>query len=75
MCNELAVATREMGSEINTNTIFYSESNGRQADPYYNLNREIIKSFKDFVYLGSDRSENACEENEIQRRNCQAHIA
>jgi hypothetical protein len=66
----LAIATKEMGLEINTNkTKLLIQS--RRADKQINsitLMGETIEAVKDFVYLGSNLSVNAGEENEIQRR-------
>jgi hypothetical protein len=73
--NELAIATKEMGLEINTNkTKLLTQS--RRADKQTHsitLMGKTIEAVKDFVYLRSNLSANAGEENEIQRRTGQAN--
>jgi hypothetical protein len=71
----LAIAAKEMGLEINTNkTKLLIQS--RRADKQIHsitLMGETIEAVKEFVYLGSNLSANAGEENEIQRRIGQAN--
>jgi sorting nexin-29 len=73
--NKLAIAAKEMGSEIKKNKtklLIQSQRADKQIHSI-TLMREMIEAVKDFVYLGPNLSANAGEENEIQRRTGQAN--
>jgi sorting nexin-29 len=67
--NELAIAAKEMGLEINTNTTKLLIQS-RRADKHIHsitLLGETIEAVEDFAYLGSDQSTNVSEEKDPKK--------
>jgi hypothetical protein len=73
--NELAIAAKDMGLEINTNKTKLLIQSRRADKQIHSITStgETIEVVTDFVYLGSNLSADAGEENEIQRRIGQAN--
>jgi hypothetical protein len=73
--NELAIAAKEMGLQINidkTKLLIQSRRADKQIHSITFMG-ETIEAVEDFVHLGSNLSANAGEENEIQRITGQAN--